>query len=580
MALLPAKEGMRFHPEEVLFSPSSRCNLSCPHCAISKSDKRLSLEAAKSFLSGCRALGVKRVGFTGGEPFLSPDFLCGITAHAVKKALLFGRIMTNGVWYRTRRELKSALERLRASGYDGSICVSVDAFHRQDLAKAAYFIKAALSAWNRPDMVSLASVVGGRDKMTEAKLEKLSGILGGRLTGFKGRHPCIRGRSFFIKIFKIPLAPVGRAARFKDPWDGRWFKEDHCEGPGNVFFVEPSGDVKPCCGYARDSDLLTIGNIARDSAKDIMGNVSKNPFVSAIFAEGLVRIRKTLECLRANFPGKTSSHCWLCDYIMTEVPRATLNKCLAVLKTVLITVSILAGMASFSFAGDFKLKAASDYRPIPAHVIKKITIPKWYHEGLFYDGKYIWVSNGEKGKTWVVDPSSGAVMSEITPVAGFTEAITQRQDNGAFFVTDWSDKKLYRVRIEGDKMVPEQSVSFAPAYPAGAVWNGERFFVVTWTRRIFGTKFDIIELDGEMNKVNRIAVGRIQEPTHLAWDGKFLWVTSWFSRIIYKVDVGSWTMTGYFRSPVMKTTGIVWDGKCLWVTGTHSDLYQVEVPPD
>jgi len=571
---------MGFHPEEILFSPTTRCNLSCPHCTSSKSDKRLSLEAANAFLSGARALGVKRVGFTGGEPNLELDFLCGVTARAVKEDLLFGRIMTNGVWYGSGRGLGSALEKLRGCGYDGSICVSVDAFHRQDPAKAAYFIKAALSAWNRPDMVSLASVIGARDKETEAKLKALSGALGGRLIGFKGRHPCIKGRSFFIKIFKIELSPVGGAARFKDPWDGRWFRDDRCKGPGNVFFVEPSGDVKPCCGYARDSDLLKIGNINRDSAGDIMGNVSKNPFVSAIFAKGLVRIRKALECLGVNFPGRTSSQCYLCDYIMTEVPRAALNKCLTVLKAVLITASILAGMASFSFAGDFKLKAAKDYRPIPARVIKKITIPKWYHEGLFYDGKYIWVSNGEKGKTWVVDTLSGAVVSEITPVAEFTEAVTQRQDNGAFFVTDWSDKKLYRVRIEGNKMAPEQSVSFAPAYPAGAVWNGERFFVVTWTRRIFGTKFDIIEMDGEMNKVNKIAVGRIQEPAHLAWDGEFLWVTSWFSRIIYKVDVNSWCMTGYFRSPVFRTTGIAWDGKCLWVTGTYSDLYQVEVPTD
>ena len=31
------------------------------------------------------------------------------------------------------------------------------------------------------------------------------------------------------------------------PWDGAWFAEDYCEGPGQALIVNPRGEVKPCC---------------------------------------------------------------------------------------------------------------------------------------------------------------------------------------------------------------------------------------------------------------------------------------------------------------------------------------------
>ena len=58
------------------------------------------------------------------------------------------------------------------------------------------------------------------------------------------------------------LATVERAEGLPgDPWDGDWFAEDYCEGPGQALIVNPRGEVKPCCGFASDLDQLTIGNI-------------------------------------------------------------------------------------------------------------------------------------------------------------------------------------------------------------------------------------------------------------------------------------------------------------------------------
>jgi MoaA/NifB/PqqE/SkfB family radical SAM enzyme len=322
---------MKFSPKEVLFSPVSSCNLSCSHCVVTRSGDSLPARIASRFLKECKAIGVKRVGFTGGEPFLAPDFLYALTRDAVKNGMLFDRIMTNGVWYKDRKSLAAILSKLRDAGYDGDICVSLDAFHSRNIKRIALFIETALSIWRRPDMISIASVTGaGRDAITKAMMKKLSRLLGARLSAFDGPKPYIRreDRPLFTKILKIKMVPLGQAKALAPAWGKRWFNEDHCKGPGDIFFVEPSGDVKPCCGYATDSGMLTIGNIRRHSASDILRSARANRFVSAVFGPGLSRLRVKLEKSGYLFPGKTDSHCYFCDYITEKIPGEILAKCL------------------------------------------------------------------------------------------------------------------------------------------------------------------------------------------------------------------------------------------------------------
>jgi len=544
-----------FYPEEVLFSPTTDCNLSCGHCGISGGGRVLSAEHADRFLLGCRKVGVKRVGFTGGEPFLALDFLCALTKRAVKEGFLFDRIMTNAVWWHGENELKSAFIRLFNAGYDGSICVSVDAFHRQNIKKVARFIELAACIWRRPDIISIAYTSGAKERETKTKLNALNALVKRNNGGI------------FIRTFKVEIAPVGRASKFKDPWDGKWFNEDYCRGPGNVFFVMPDGVVKPCCGYAADRKELSIGNIRKDSAEDIMENLKENRFVHAVFNRGLSKIRARLERAGVRFPGKTGSHCYFCNYILTKVPRSILSGSLAVLLFAFISVSQQA------FA--VELKAGKDCREISSSIVRQVKIPKWYHEGLFYDGKSLWLANGEEGNIWVIDTGTGQVTSQIEPVADFPEALI-KTDDGSLFTTEWYAKKIYRVKLESGRLVPEKESSFEQAHPAGLAWNGRSLFVVTWTRGLW-TKFHMVEMDRDLKVINRISIKNIQEPDQLAWDGEHLWVSSWRAKTVYKVDIDRWEIVGYFKSPVSKTTGIAWDGKHMWVTGTYGDLYQVEI---
>ncbi|MBN2452762.1 MAG: SPASM domain-containing protein [Candidatus Omnitrophica bacterium] len=546
---------MSFYPNEILFSPTSACNLSCGHCDVKRMPGAISADDAVRFMLECKKLGVKRIGFTGGEPFLRLEFLCEVSRRAVAAGFLFDRIMTNAVWWSDENKLKVALIKLYNSGYDGSICVSVDAFHKQSIKKVARFITLAARIWERPDIISIAYTAGAKDIQTRAKIRAVESLVKRS------------DRGIFLKKFAIELSPVGRARGLKDPWDGRWFSEDYCKGPGNVFFVMSNGSVRPCCGYANENKKLAIGNIKKDRAGKILASARRNAFVRTIFGKGLSHIRRRLESLGVRFPGRTGNHCFFCSYVMTKVPRRILARALQ--------LALLIFMAAAAFVSAEEISPAKDLRHIPANIVRKIPIPKSYHEGIFFDGSSLWLVNGDNGPIWTIDPGAGNVISSIQPVSDFAEALV-RADDGALYTTEWSDKKIYRVRMEGSKLISEKEASFAPGHPAGLISANGRIFVVIWTRGA-GTRYYLVEMDRDLNEIGRMEIKGIHEPDQLAWDGTDLWISSWYSNRIYKINTSKWELAGSFRSPVDKTTGIAWDGEYMWVTGTHGDLYCMEL---
>jgi hypothetical protein len=112
---------------------------------------------------------------------------------------------------------------------------------------------------------------------------------------------------------------VERAERLAGAWDGVWFEEDYCEGPGQALIVNPRGEVKPCCGFASDLDQLTIGNIHEDTVARIVRRARRHPYVGKVFREGLTAIRaEILARDPAALPGATSNHCYFCWHVLTQ----------------------------------------------------------------------------------------------------------------------------------------------------------------------------------------------------------------------------------------------------------------------
>src|SRR5205807_1937196 len=65
-----------FRPNYVSFAGTYQCNLSCPHCCVPiEWPDRLAIDVAVRFLEDAHRYGIELLGFTGGEPFLYPEFL-------------------------------------------------------------------------------------------------------------------------------------------------------------------------------------------------------------------------------------------------------------------------------------------------------------------------------------------------------------------------------------------------------------------------------------------------------------------------------------------------------------------------
>ncbi len=109
-----------FEPTQIIFAPTTRCNLECSHCRVTRTDDELSVEDAVRLLESCVTHGVDRIGFSGGEPFLRAEFLLEVCKAAVEQGMYFDRIMTNGVWFADEVELREKLQPLFDAGFDGT----------------------------------------------------------------------------------------------------------------------------------------------------------------------------------------------------------------------------------------------------------------------------------------------------------------------------------------------------------------------------------------------------------------------------------------------------------------------------
>jgi MoaA/NifB/PqqE/SkfB family radical SAM enzyme len=252
---------------------------------------RLDIPTAVRFLEDAHAQGIGTLGFTGGEPFLYVEFLHTLCRRSAELGFRFDKIMTNGVWHRDRAELKTVLGGLKEAGFTGKLGLSVDKFHGMHTPKAAEFCRVARKVFDRDTIISLSYASRAPDLGLEpvrALAAELDAVV--EWSDMLRRYLLV-SPDFTMTLNWNHLAPVERAEKFSGAWDGTWFAEDYCEGPGQALIVNPRGEVKPCCGFASDLDQLTIGNIYRDSVTDIIKRARKHPYVGKVFREGLTAIR-------------------------------------------------------------------------------------------------------------------------------------------------------------------------------------------------------------------------------------------------------------------------------------------------
>ncbi len=287
-----------FIPQEIIFSSTSECNLHCQHCFVHRSKEKLSIENAISFLQNCQNTTITKVGFTGGEPFLYLDFLLQITKAAVSMDYMFDQIMTNGDWWTNESELEETLTALYDAGYDGKIGLSFDSFHNQNPERIKTFVEQVQKILGQ-DSINIQYV---EEKTTHQRIDY----------------------SFIKTLFPdIPVFILPQTYNYNCPkaWQSKkWFKDDFCQGPGNIFYVHTNGKIAPCCGFANEEPALFIGSIC-DSYEKLMQNAKENPMIKTCFNTGLHKKIKEWKKYCKNNPkapvskGKTSDICTFCQAV-------------------------------------------------------------------------------------------------------------------------------------------------------------------------------------------------------------------------------------------------------------------------
>jgi radical SAM protein with 4Fe4S-binding SPASM domain len=309
-----------FRPNYLSFAGTFQCNLDCPHCCVPiEWTDRLDIPTALRFLEDAHEHGITTLGFTGGEPFLYAEFVQTLCRRGAELGFRFDKIMTNGVWHRDRAELETVLTGLKEAGFTGKLGLSVDKFHGVRTPKAAEFCRVARKVFDRDTIISLSYASRAPDLGLEpvrALAAELDAVV--EWSDMLRRYLLV-SLDFTMTLNWNHLAPVERAEKFTGAWDGEWFEEDYCEGPGQALIVNPRGEVKPCCGFASDLDQLTIGNIYTDTVNDVIRKARKHPYVGKVFRQGLTAIRDEILARDPKaLPGATSNHCFFCWYVLQK----------------------------------------------------------------------------------------------------------------------------------------------------------------------------------------------------------------------------------------------------------------------
>lgn len=351
-----------FNPTEIIFATTTACNLHCPHCFINREPSSLKISDVLNFLKSVHDSEysqIEKIGFSGGEPFLSPDFLCQVIKTSVDYDFMFDRIMTNGDWWKSEEDLCERLQKVYDAGYDGKIGLSYDTFHAQSEERVATFIENVWKIFGN-DAVEIQSVKEegeslplapkpsrftnrscrqadsfrfvdlsatpsmGDTPITPPSVSKLLSSLANKLNLTYEENLSESGRGiaslsdeehFLPAYIQTECYQASDKRAFKDK---DWFQDDLCESMGQILFVHASGDIAPCCGFANENEKLFIGKIT-DTFDTVLQKSKENKMVRLCFEKGLSSLIKSLQAKGKLPPGKTSDICTFCDFIMQNV---------------------------------------------------------------------------------------------------------------------------------------------------------------------------------------------------------------------------------------------------------------------
>ncbi len=171
-----ARVGLR-KLETLWLNTGTLCNIECRNCYILSSPKNdalvyLSASEAARFLDEAEGLGTREIGFTGGEPFLNPDF-CDMLEDALRRGFEV-LVLTNAMQPMLRPGIKKRLLDIQARlGAKLTVRVSLDHHSRElhDEERGAGAFDKAMEGLGWLNKHGFRLAIAGRTSLYESEAE-------------------------------------------------------------------------------------------------------------------------------------------------------------------------------------------------------------------------------------------------------------------------------------------------------------------------------------------------------------------------------------------------------------------------
>jgi len=251
-----------------------RCNARCLHCAFNCSPEiegSMSLEEAKRYILGAKALDAEIVCITGGEPMLYPDLVKEIISECDRLTFPEIWVFTNSFWAYDVSKAHAIVQELKSLGLT-KMFTSVDLFHQSYVPIKS--VKKAIEASLESSLAVCIDVrfVGEPSKENEFNLATRSHLefLGNLLSKVEvlKAQPMFVGRAAESLARHVEMKPLSEILKEKCP--GAWAGGTLASPLG--VDVDQFGLVTICPG-------LSIGNTREVSFRKIIDGYDYRDFV-------------------------------------------------------------------------------------------------------------------------------------------------------------------------------------------------------------------------------------------------------------------------------------------------------------
>ncbi|MEW6295019.1 MAG: radical SAM protein [Candidatus Diapherotrites archaeon] len=283
-----------------------KCPIYCDHCCGNFSPKRkekLTPKKVLDYFNDISSIKVKKICFTGGEPFLFFDELINLISKGKRMGFKIS-VISNGFWAVNEKETRKIMRLLSKNGL-AAIKISADEFHQKFIPIDN--ILNILKISNK--QIPLKTIIS----FTKTKDLNHLNLL-----------------HFFKKFRKLrllvqPVIPVGRAKNKIKKEKVLYRKIDpkaKCPMP-DLPTIDAYKQVYVCCNgiLAGRNSIFHIGDTSKEELKDILLKFKENRLIHFLKTEGPFILVKELEKnkLRKRREIKTKKYVGVCDYCMKHL---------------------------------------------------------------------------------------------------------------------------------------------------------------------------------------------------------------------------------------------------------------------